>query len=176
VWEECCRLFRRLEVLQAVLEQEITKATTSLLEDTKGLEQILALKTEIAFAKQEQSRYEAESYYYGLISRDIQAKEAHLQKFEEEQALSTGIAQATEVYKARTLDFLKFLNTMRGSYAEADFKEKRNAIDVLGVRVEIHPQEDGEKEIQVNYTPRFLGSIDPQVFTPRTRYSRCPCG
>jgi hypothetical protein len=36
------------------------------------------------------------------------------------------------------MDFLNFLNVMRGRYEHATFQEKRNALDVLGVRVTVH--------------------------------------
>src|SRR6266849_9635970 len=36
------------------------------------------------------------------------------------------------------MDFLEFLNVMRGHYEHATFQEKRNALEVLGVRVVVH--------------------------------------
>src|SRR5947209_14168910 len=36
------------------------------------------------------------------------------------------------------MDFLEFLNVMRGRYEQATFQEKRNALEVLGVRVLVH--------------------------------------
>ncbi len=37
------------------------------------------------------------------------------------------------------MDFLEFLNVMHGRYEHATFQEKRNAIEVLGVRVVVRP-------------------------------------
>ena len=37
------------------------------------------------------------------------------------------------------LSFLDFLSIMKGKYHEATFKEKRNALDVLGVTVQVSP-------------------------------------
>jgi len=36
------------------------------------------------------------------------------------------------------MDFWTFLNVMRGRYEQATFQEKRNALEVLGVRVVVH--------------------------------------
>src|SRR5262249_23924352 len=40
------------------------------------------------------------------------------------------------------MQFLEFLNVMRGRYEQATFQEKRNALDVLGVRVLVHEPTD----------------------------------
>ena len=40
------------------------------------------------------------------------------------------------------MDFLNFLNVMRGRYEQATFQEKRNALEVLGVRVLVHEPKD----------------------------------
>ena len=37
------------------------------------------------------------------------------------------------------MSFLDFLGTMKGRYHEATFKEKRNALEMLGVKVYITP-------------------------------------
>ncbi len=54
---------------------------------------------------------------------------------------------------------------MRGKYQNATFQERRNALDVLGVKVYIRKSENGPygktgfpgKEIDVTYSPLFTG-------------------
>src|SRR5260221_1802674 len=53
VWQECCVLFKRIEVLQAALEQEMAAAISALLEDTTGQEQMQQIAATIAYAKNE---------------------------------------------------------------------------------------------------------------------------
>src|SRR6266516_510579 len=51
VWQECCVLFKRIEVLQTKLEQQMAAAISALLEDTTGQEQIRKIEATIALAK-----------------------------------------------------------------------------------------------------------------------------
>jgi hypothetical protein len=55
VWEDCCQLFERLDLIQAKLEEEIRHSISGLLEDTRGKEQIAALKAAVEYAKQERA-------------------------------------------------------------------------------------------------------------------------
>lgn len=173
VWAECCRMFVRLEVIQARIEQEIEQAVSTLLEGTTGREQMIALQAEIAYAKQECKKYDQGSYTYNLISQDIQAKEEQLARYEEECASSGSIAQATALYQQRCLEFLTFLNVMRGRYEEASFQEIRNALEVLGVIVVIADLPRGEHlrgrghettlenlwpRLTITYSPLFAGT------------------
>ncbi len=83
----------------------------------------------------------------------------------EEHHASRTVATAIETYQSRVLELLDFINVMRGKYQDATFQEKRNALDVLGVKVYIRKTQDGEfgkkgftpKDIQVTYAPLFTG-------------------
>ena len=63
------------------------------------------------------------------------------------------------------MEFRNFLNSMKGNYHNASIQEKRNALDVLGVKVYIRKIEGGnggargnsEKSIEVTYSPVFTG-------------------
>ena len=72
--------------------------------------------------------------------------------------------------KSQIMDFLEFLNVMRGRYENATFQEKRNALEVLGVRVMVHdPVEtyglssdasgiaEGQEWFSAKEAGRFLG-------------------
>ncbi len=50
----------------------------------------------------------------------------------------------------------QFLNVMKGKYHEATFTEKRNALDVLGVKVYIHPDTQELPLIQVETEQEWL--------------------
>lgn len=50
------------------------------------------------------------------------------------------------MYQQRVLSFLEFLNGMRGNYQQATFQQKRNALDVLGIRVAISPEREEQEE------------------------------
>ncbi len=134
VWQECCLLFKRLDVLQARLQDEMKAAVSALLEDTAGQEQILELEQTIAFAESERQKHKEGSYMHNLLSKDIAEQKERLTRYKEELESGTA-AQAINAYQQRIMSFLDFLNVMRGSYHEATFQQKRNALDVLGVRV-----------------------------------------
>ncbi len=165
VWNDCCRLFERLDLIQARIEEEIERSLRNLLEDTEGKERIAALNSQLDYARQERAKHLEGSYYYTLITNDIQAKTEELKRYEEEHQASRNVAAATETYKNRVLEFLDFLNVMRGKYQNATFQERRNALDVLGVKVYIRKSENGPygktgfpgKEIDVTYSPLFTG-------------------
>lgn len=142
VWQDYCHLFERLDLIQAKIEEEISNSVNSLLEDTTGKEQIAALKLAIEHAKQERDKQQND-YLRSLIAQDIQAKTEQLQRFEEECKAASSIATLTATYRKRVLEFVEFVNVMRGRYHEATFQEKRNALDVLGVKVSIRPNEEG---------------------------------
>ncbi|HLZ56625.1 MAG TPA: hypothetical protein VKR06_06730 [Ktedonosporobacter sp.] len=55
------------------------------------------------------------------------------------------------------LGFLDFLNVMRGKYHKATFQEKRNALEVLGVKVYIYKLAGRNKKIEITYSPLFTG-------------------
>ena len=143
VWEDCCRVFERLELIQDTIEQGIELFLQNMLEDTKGQMLVSQLEDEITFAKRERAKHDEESYYHRLISQDIRDKEEKLRKYREEYNASRDIVKLADIYRRSILGFWDFLKNMRGRYHEATFKEKRNALDVLGVKVYIHP-DNGE--------------------------------
>ena len=74
------------------------------------------------------------------------------------------------------LSFLDFLSVMKGKYHEATFKEKRNALDVLGVTVTVSaPQQvipittrvETDKEWLSLVEAGQLTGIDPKIFSYR---------
>ncbi len=137
VWQECCVLFKRIEVLQTALETEMAVAISALLEDTTGQEQIQKIEATIAYAKNEREKYVPGSYMHNLISQDITNQEEQLARYTEELG-SSNVARATSSSRQRIVEFLEFLNVMRGRYESATFQEKRNALEVLGVKVIVH--------------------------------------
>jgi site-specific DNA recombinase len=139
VWDDCCRVFERLDLIRDTIERNIQASLQDMLENTQGKLLITELEADIAYAKQERAKHPEGSYYYTLISQDIRAKEDRLRKYEAEYTESRDIVKLSDVYQKSILGFLNFLNTMKGGYHEATFKEKRNALDVLGVKVYIHP-------------------------------------
>jgi len=161
VWDDCCQLFERLDLIQAKIEEEIEKSLSNLLEDSTGREQTAALTAAIDYAEQERDKHLEGSYYYNLTTQDIQAKTEQLRRYEEECAAAGSVAAASATYKERVTEFLEFLNVMRGNYHNATFQKKRNALDVLGAKVSIRKLESGEKEIDVTYSPLFTGVSTP---------------
>ncbi len=154
VWEECCMIFQRLEVLQERIEQEVKAELTKLLEDTTG---------QVQMKRQERDKQAKGSYMHDLISQDIQKKEEELARYKEELGSVGSLAKATATYQKRIAEFLEFLNVMRGKYREASFQEKRNAINVLGVKVTVNDppevkglstQAQGEADGQEWFTAR----------------------
>ena len=137
VWQDCCVLFKRIEVLQTALETEMAAAISALLEDTTGQEQIQKIEATIQLAKTEREKYAQGTYMHDLISQDITKQEAELARYKEEMG-SGNTEKVIGTYQQRIMDFLDFLNVMRGRYEHATFQEKRNALEVLGVRVVVH--------------------------------------
>ncbi|MFL5626561.1 MAG: recombinase family protein [Ktedonobacteraceae bacterium] len=169
VWQECCLLFKRIDVLQAALKQEMEAAISALLEDTTGQEQIQKIEKLIEFAKNEREKHLPGSYMHNLISQDIINQEEQLARYKEEVG-SGNIEKATDSYQRRIVEFLEFLNVMRGRYENATFQEKRNALEVLSVRVMVHdPVEtygsssdaldiaEGQEWFSAKEAGRFLG-------------------
>lgn len=139
VWDDCCRVFERLDLIQGTIVRNIEQSLQNMLEDTKGKQLIVQLTEDIAYARAERDKHAPGSYYYTLISQDLKEKEERLRRCEEEYTESRDIMRLSDIYQKSVLGFLDFLNTMKGRYHEATFQEKRNALDVLGVRVYIHP-------------------------------------
>lgn len=137
VWQECCTLFQRIDTLRDALQKELEAAVSALLEDTTGNEQIRTLEATIELAKSEREKHAKGNYTHTLISEDIKKQEAQLARFKEEVG-TVMFETALNSYQQRVMGFWEFLNVMQGRYEQATFQEKRNAIEVLGVRVVVH--------------------------------------
>jgi len=137
VWADCCRVFKAIELIRDTIRARLEQEVRSFLENTIGSQQAASLRQEIAYAEAERSKHAPGSYYYNLVTQDIQAKQAHLRKFEEQAAYASTHTQLLDLYQQTVLSFLDFLDVMNGKYEEATFKEKRNALTVLGVTVTV---------------------------------------
>jgi len=170
VWAECCYLFERIEALQAKIEAEIERNLHEMLEDSQGEEQTAMLKAQIDHARQERSKYPDGSYLYDLITEDIHRKTEQLDRFEAEYANSRDFSLMQAAYRNRLLSFLDFVNVMRGKYHKATFQERRNALDMLGVKVSYIPRTPAERRhradatlegvqqrMTITYSPFFTG-------------------
>lgn len=155
-WENCCRVFERLDVIRSTIENNIDQSLQSILENTTGKLLVLQLKEEIAYAEREREKHPKGSYYYTLISQDIAQKEEQLAKYEEQDRQSQDIVKLSHIYRSSVLGFLEFLNVMKGKYHKATFKDKRNAFDVLGVKVYIHPDTQELPIVQVEPDKEWL--------------------
>src|SRR5260221_761176 len=127
VWQDCCVLFKRVEVLQTALKTEMETAISALLEDTTGREQIQKIEVTIPLAKAEREKYAQGTDMHDLISQDITKQEAELARYKEEIG-SGNIEKVISTYQQRLMAFLTFLNVMRGSYDHSSFHEKRHAL------------------------------------------------
>jgi Recombinase zinc beta ribbon domain/Recombinase len=137
VWQTCCELFQRTEAVQAALEMQLQDAINALLEDTTGQGQIKDIEATIALAEKELARHEKDSYMHNLVTQDILKHQEQLTRYQEEVG-SANVERIMSSYQQRIMDFWTFLNVMRGRYEQATFQEKRNALEVLGVRVVVH--------------------------------------
>ena len=160
VWEDCCRVFERLDVIRSTIEKSIDQSLQSILENTTGKVLAFQLTEEINYAKQERAKHKEGSYYYKLTSQDIQAKEEQLAKYEEQYQESQDIVRLSHIYRKSVIGFLDFLNVMRGRYHQATLKDKRNAFDVLGVKVYIHPDTEELPLVQVETDQEWLTVIE----------------
>nr|WP_242527560.1 recombinase family protein [Ktedonosporobacter rubrisoli] len=142
VWEDCCRVFERLELIREVIEQNIDASVQALLEDTKGRSLMKELEDDISYALTERDKHPRNSYYYTLIDQDVMHKQEQLARHQKEYAASRDVLKLSATYRESILGFLSFLSTMRGRYHEASFSEKRHALDVLGVQVFICPDKE----------------------------------
>jgi site-specific DNA recombinase len=149
VWADCCRVFERLDMIRDTLMCNIEQSLHTMLEDTKGRQLIDQLTEEITYARQERTKHAEGSYYFRLISQDIQEKEERLQKYEEQYREARGVLKLSDIYQRRVMAFLDFLSTMKGHYHEAAFQDKRTALDVLDVKVYIHPDTHDEADQMV---------------------------
>ncbi len=138
-WEDCCRVFERLDKIRETIERNIEQSLQNMLEDTRGKQLITRLEQELAQARIERSKHAEGSYLYGLITQDIKGKQEQLKRAVEDYNDSRDFVALADHYRSSILGFLHFLDVMRGKYHAATFQEKRNALEVLGVKVYIHP-------------------------------------
>ena len=127
VWEDCCRVFEAIEQIRDTIRARIEQDVKAFLEHTTGNQQLAKLQEEIAQAEIEQAKHTPGSYYYNLVTADIQQKQAELRKYEEQAKHASTNEQLLDLYQRQVLNFLDFLSVMKGRYHEASFKEKRNA-------------------------------------------------
>ncbi len=148
----------------------LQNCTKSSLEDTQGKQQAAALKAAIDHARQERNKHLEGSYYYNLITEDLRVKTEQLERYEAEHANTRDIAAVMDTYRQGVVEFLEFVNVMRGRYNKATFQEKRNALDVLGLMVKVRaipPEErirgkdptleELQARLEINYSPLFTG-------------------
>jgi site-specific DNA recombinase len=138
VWEDCCRVFESIELIRDTIHANIERDLQNLLENTRGKQLYQQLQEEIIFAEEERAKYPQGSYYYNLISQDLQHKQTQLSKYEQEYKNSEITVQMLGMYQQNVMSFLEFLTTMKGRYQEASFTEQCNALDVLRVTVHVH--------------------------------------
>jgi site-specific DNA recombinase len=176
VWEDCCRVFEAIEQIRDTIRARIEQDVKAFLEHTAGNQQLAKLQEEIAQAEIEQAKHTPGSYYYNLVTADIQQKQAELRKYEEQAKHASTNEQLLDLYQRQVLNFLDFLSVMKGRYHEASFKEKRNALVVLGVRVtvsappQVEPitrQVETDKEWLSLVEAGALSGIDPKVLSYR---------
>ena len=180
VWEDCCRVFEAIELIRDTLRANIERDVQNLLENTQGTQQVAQLTQEIAFAEQERAKHPEGSYYYKLITQDIQDKQAKLKRYEEEYQNSEVMVHMLDVYQQSVLSFLDFLSTMKGGYHEATFREKRNVLTVLGVTVYVHPSDEEYSVVtHIETDKEWLSLIEISDLTginPKTLSSRVTKG
>lgn len=121
-WEDCCKVFERLDRIQAKIDQELERTVRTMLEDTHGQEQMVELKTRIDYALTELSKHPEGRYYYELITEDLRVKQEQLERYESEHTNSRSLVEVTERYRQRVAEFIEFINVMRGKYHEATFQ------------------------------------------------------
>ncbi len=176
VWEDCSRVFEAIELIRDTIRARLEQDVQNFLEHTSGQTQLAQLMQEIALAEQERDEHPEGSYLYRLITQDIQGKQAQLKKYEEESKHAEVPGQLLDLYQQNVLSFLDFLSVMKGKYHEATFKEKRNALDVLGVTVTVSaPQQvtpittrvETDKEWLSLVEAGQLTGIDPKIFSYR---------
>src|SRR5260370_1628687 len=108
VWQDCCVLFKRVEVLQTALKTEMETAISALLEDTTGQEQIQKIEATIQLAKAEREKYAQGTYMHDLISQDITKQEAELARYKEE----IGSANIKKIFNTHQHRLIHFLNSL----------------------------------------------------------------
>ncbi len=165
-WEDCCRVFEAIEQIRDTVRARLEQDVRSFLEHTTGSHQLAQLRQELMGAQQEQAKHAPGSYYYNLVTQDIQTKQESLRKYEEQAAHASTNEQLLDLYQRQVLSFLDFLSVMKGKYREATFKEKRNALTVLGVTVTVSPAGQARPVItQVETDKEWLSLVEVAELT-----------
>jgi len=176
VWEDCCRVFDAIELIRETIRIRLEQDVQNFLERTQGKQQVVQLTHEIANAEIELAKHPDGSYTYNLIAEDIHRKREQLKKYDEESKSALTNESLLDIYQQNVLSFLDFLSTMKGKYHKATFKEKRNALDVLGVTVTIRPvvhpappvtHIETDKEWLSLVEAGRLAGIDPDILSYR---------
>jgi hypothetical protein len=176
VWEDCCRVFDAIELIRETIRARLEQDVQNFLERTQGKQQVVQLTHDIANAEIELAKHPEGSYTYNLIAEDIHRKREQLKKYAEESKNALTNESLLNIYQQNVLSFLDFLSTMKGKYHEATFKEKRNALDVLGVTVTISPAVHPAPPVTLIETDKEwlslveagrLAGIDPDILSYR---------
>ena len=130
VWADCCRVFEAIEQIRDTVRARLEQDVRNFLEHTHGTVSCAA-EARTRASRTEQTKHAPGSYYYKLVTQDIQRKQVSLRKYEEQSGTRATNEQLLDLYQQNVLSFLDFLNVMKGKYREATFKEKRNALSVL---------------------------------------------
>jgi site-specific DNA recombinase len=171
VWTDCCRVFDSIALIHETIRTNIER-------DLNGKVLLAQLRAELAFAEAERDKHPQGSYYYELTSQDVMAKQEKLRKYEVDLEESSLVLKMLDTYQQNIFSFLDFLNSMRGRYQEATFKEKRNALEVLGVTVSINPVPQQSPKVTYLETEKewlslseaaLLAGINPNTLGERAR-------
>lgn len=180
VWNYCCMIFEYSGMLRDALEQaideELGKVKPGQLE-----KEIADLQEKMVAAYKERAALPASSYLHDLITQDLTQMDQQLQQLEKERQASAPIETRANFYKQRVLSFIRFLDSYKGRYEQASYQEKRDALELLGVKVTIAPPaghwKQGasiEERITVEFAPRFMlaeSTNSSEVYQPGSRLS-----
>jgi hypothetical protein len=148
VWADCCRVFESIAEIHDAIRARLAEDVKAFLEHTTGSHQADQLRADIEQAEIEQAKHAKGSYYYNLVTADLEQKRDQLRKYEEQVQASRTNEQLLDLYQGQVLNFLEFLSVMKGRYHEASFKEQRNALAVLGVQVLVSTASESEPTVR----------------------------
>jgi hypothetical protein len=111
VWEDCCRVFQAIEEIRDTIRANIERDVQSFLEHTTGTQQLAQLRQELAQAEAEQTKHAPGSYYYSLVTQDIQTKQEQLRKYEAESKQAATSTQLLDLYQQQVLGVQVMVST-----------------------------------------------------------------
>jgi hypothetical protein len=155
-WGECCKVFELLDGIHLDLQRALKDEVNNLFPARSVDEKAKALAQEITEIERTQSEHAEGSYLHKLIGGDIAKKKADLSRFLEEAEKATPLQDISTVYEASIDRFIEFLRTKQGNYHNATYQDKRNALEVLGVRVTLSRVE-GELVKSISFSPIVSG-------------------